>query len=182
MRTMTVAAQIVSRAVAGATTTAGSATAAATNAVRLSLAPAAPLSFARSHYGVDWKAWMMPDAGGASGQSYLFGEVVPQLYRSSAGAFSELLNDTLHQLTAVQPVVPGLGTAVIFGAGLRGDGSGESTPWADLAAMLDQCDRLAIPPCLWYSRGVLTTYKSQLTHRWNPTRTVPAMAPRINVV
>jgi len=75
----------------------------------------------------------------------------------------------------------------MLGVGLRVDGSGAATPWADLEAMLDalndppQPTKAAaataaaaaaaaavgpIPPCLWYSHGALELYPAELGAYW----------------
>ena len=59
--------------------------------------------------------------------------------------------------------------------GLRLDGSGAPTPWADLEQMLDAVADASTPyggpgsvsPSIWYSRGILETYPDELAAYFN---------------
>lgn len=124
----------------------------------LSLSPTT-LQQALSAFAVDWRAW-------AAGESPLFNEIVPQLYRSSYADFAPLFNETLENLYgAPSPVTAACAIAI----GLRCDGSGDSTPWNDLEKMLDATMTApptlapygAPSPCVWYSRGALETYPDE---------------------
>lgn len=126
----------------------------------LSLAPA-PLDLARKKYGVNWQVWI----SSSDSAPPLFDELVPQLYQSTSADFAPLLSATLADVAAA----PGAGTGVTFAAGIRGDGAGDPTAWAELQGMLDAVKQSpGASVCLWYSKGALERYKAQLTARWRP--------------
>ena len=112
----------------------------------LSLSPA-PAGFALQHFNVDWPSW------GAEG---LFDEVVPQLYTAASAAFAE-------ELRAAVAAAP---RNLSFVAGIRVDGSGQPTAWAEVSRMLDLAVESQVGAAVWYSDGVLNLYPEEFKAKW----------------
>ena len=52
-------------------------------------------------------------------------------------------------------------------SGIRCDGSGSSTSWNDLSAMIDySVNDKSVGVCIWYSNGILNTYPTQFHQLW----------------
>jgi uncharacterized lipoprotein YddW (UPF0748 family) len=115
--------------------------------VMVSLAPSIQ-SFSFSNYMADWSSWA------AAG---LFDEIVPQAYRSTIADFNAIW--------PAQVAAVGASRKSKMSGGLRINGTGAATPWADLQQMLLQCRADGVGHSLWYSEGVFGTagYRSQLT-------------------
>ena len=118
--------------------------------VDLSLSPST-LSFSISNYNVDWNRW---------GTLSYYNEVIPQLYRTTFDSFKSEFDYTL---THISRTTMHLWTA----AGIRVDGSGESTPWVEVEAMLDYCSSYNMGSSVWYARGIIETYPTYFKEKWN---------------
>ena len=57
--------------------------------------------------------------------------------------------------------VPGAEEALV-GIGVRADGSGDPTPWADLKKMLRDVEAAGLSPALWYSHAAVELYPEEL--------------------
>jgi len=116
--------------------------------VVISLAPAV-INFSSANLNAKWSDWV------AAG---LYDEVVPQVYRTTIGAFN---TDWPGQVTAM-----GARSDELAG-GLRILGTGSATPWNDLRQMIDRTRQDATGHSLWYSEGVTRTgtagYRAELT-------------------
>lgn len=104
-------------------------------------------TFSTTNYNADWPAWQ--NLG-------LFDEYAIQAYRDNLGAFNSIVN------AQVDPFEPDdLDQLVI---GLRINGSGVTTPYADLQAMIERTRAEgAAGHSLWYSAGVRDLYAAELT-------------------
>ncbi len=114
--------------------------------MHVSVAPSVT-SFSDSEYNAPWPQWQ--NAG-------LFDEYTPQVYRESIASFNATIGAQL------APFDPGQRDELVVG--LRANGTGSNTPYADLELMIDRV-RLegAAGHSLWYSSAVRDLYGSQLT-------------------
>ncbi len=114
--------------------------------VRVSVSPSVT-NFSDVNYNAEWPQWQ--DAG-------LFDEYAPQVYRDSIASFNATIGAQL------APFGPGERDELVVG--LRINGSGASTPYADLEQMIDRTRAEGVAGhSLWYSSGVRDLYGDQLT-------------------
>ncbi len=103
--------------------------------------------FSGTNFNADWPAWV--DDG-------IFDEYVPQVYRSSIGSFNSVID------AQVAPFEPGELDKLVVG--IRVNGSGPNTPYADVEQMIERSrTEGAAGHSLWYSAGVRDDYATQLT-------------------
>lgn len=118
--------------------------------VELSLSPST-LSYSIANYNVDWNKW---------GSLSYYTEVIPQIYRTTFSSFksefdytlTHISRNTMHRWTA---------------AGIRVDGSGDSTAWSEVNEMLDYSTSNNIGAAVWYARGIIETYPNNFQEKWN---------------
>ncbi len=106
--------------------------------------------FSYSNFAVDWPAWL--DLG-------LFDEYVPQVYRSTITDFNNTWPGQLAQFNdRPEDLI----------AGLRGNGTGADTPWADLRQMIlrSRTDN-ARGHSVFYSKAILESYPNEFTQFYN---------------
>lgn len=115
----------------------------------LSLSPST-LSFSIENYNVDWNKW---------GEQNQYDEVVPQIYRTTFSAFQTEFSSypTLLSNSTIEKWVA---------SGIRVDGSGEPTPWADVSAMIQMCELYGQGASVWYAHGILEIYPNQFVALW----------------
>jgi len=123
-------------------------------AVRLSkvahsLSPA-PLDFATSSLNVGWDAWA---------KQGLFAEFAPQLYTASSTSFTSALAYTKSK-------IPSAAFAKLV-VGVRVDGSGSPTTWAEVDKMLDTASSEGVGVCAWYANGITNLYPDQFAAKWS---------------
>ena len=142
---------------------------AAKPSVVVSLSPSTA-SFSATNYCADWSKWMTSTD-----------EVLPQVYRSTYGAFA---TEWASQITASGTNRPELA------AGLRLLGTGSATPWADLEQQLDRTRTDgALGHSIWYSEGVSqsgtsnpSNYNAQLKAYYDVATNGPAANPHFTSV
>ncbi|WP_197527417.1 family 10 glycosylhydrolase [Pirellulimonas nuda] len=114
--------------------------------LHVSVAPSVT-SFSDTEYNAPWPAWQ--NAG-------LFDEYAPQVYRDNINSFNATLGAQL------APFDPGQRDELVVG--LRANGSGANTPYADLQAMIDRVRvEGAAGHSIWYSSAVRDLYGPQLS-------------------
>jgi uncharacterized lipoprotein YddW (UPF0748 family) len=117
--------------------------------LRLSLSPP-PAAFALAHFNVGWPQWV--EAG-------LFaGGVAPQLYTANSSTFATELRDAI----AAVPSLP----RSAFVAGVRVNGRGQTTAWAEVAKMLDLAEASNVGAAVWFTDGVINLFPAQFRARW----------------
>lgn len=116
---------------------------------QLSLSPST-LSFSIATYNVDWNKW---------GQLDLYDEVIPQIYRTSFSSFKT-------EFDSMDGVVGDMTRNRWTASGVRVDGSGESTPWGDVNAMISYCNANGMGAAVWYAKGIIETYPSNFQNIW----------------
>ena len=119
--------------------------------IDIELSPAT-LSFSETNLNVDWASWMSEG---------LFDYVVPQLYTADANIFAKDLRESLNVCTK---------ESAKFIAGLRVDGTGSSTPWASVAQQITDSNSEQVGVSIWYSNGLLNTYKEQFQKLWGKSQ------------
>jgi uncharacterized lipoprotein YddW (UPF0748 family) len=119
------------------------------SSVKLSLSPAT-LSFALNTYNVDWNSW---------GSSGYYDEVIPQLYYSSYSSFQSEFTNTVSKLSSSTK-------SKWVATGIRVDGTGASTPWADVNNMIYLCNANSMGASVWYAKGIVETYPTNFQNIW----------------
>ena len=114
----------------------------------LSLSPAT-IDSSKS-YNVDWNYW---------GQLGYFKEVIPQLYRSTYDSFKSEFDYTISYLNSAIKTM-------WIASGIRADGSGSPTSWADINNMILYCNINNMGASMWYAHGILELYPSQFLNIW----------------
>lgn len=118
-------------------------------------------TFSTTNYNANWPAW---EAAG------LFDEYAIQAYRNSLSAYNSILG------AQAAPFKPDDLEKLVIG--LRINGSGDPTPYADLEAMIDRArNEGAAGHSLWYGAGVRDLYRSQLTAFYDVAGTGQAANP-----
>ncbi|XP_077866349.1 uncharacterized protein LOC144341586 [Saccoglossus kowalevskii] len=112
----------------------------------VSLSPAT-MDWSRDYSNVDWEKWYNDDLG--------FFEYIPQLYYDNYNSFNHELTDTINRV----------GKDWLL-TGVRVNGSGPDTPWAEVEKMLDRCEVENIAYVIWYSEGIIETYPDQFANYW----------------
>ena len=103
-------------------------------------------TFSSTSYNADWPSWQSQG---------LFDEYAVQAYRDNISSFNSIIN------AQTQPFKPDELERLVVG--LRINGSGAATPYADLAQMIQGPRREgAAGHSLWYSSGVRDLYGPQL--------------------
>lgn len=114
--------------------------------IQLSVSPSVT-PFSDTEYNAKWPEWQNND---------LFDEYVPQVYRSTLASFNGTLPGQL------APFVGAEREQLVVG--LRANGTGAMTPYADLEAMIDRTRAEGVAGhSIWYSSAVRDIYGSQLT-------------------
>lgn len=117
--------------------------------ILLSLAPSIQ-SMSLETYSVDWDLW---------GQQNLYDEVIPQLYRSDINSYISIFQDTIANISFSTK-------SLLIASGIRLDGSGSSTPQADVEQMIQYTKAQGKGNSIWYSRGIIETYPDIFTLIW----------------
>jgi len=115
----------------------------------MSLSPAT-LSVALSTYNVDWNKW---------GQNNYYDEVIPQIYRTTYDSFKTEFDYTTKNLGSTTK-------AKWTAAGIRVDGSGSPTPWADVNNMIWYSNANIKGAAVWYAHGIIELYPSNFKNIW----------------
>lgn len=111
----------------------------------VTIAPA-PRSFAYNSLNVDWVSWI---------NNGYFPVAFPQLYFSEAQQFSAELASELNYVSSSKLV-----------AGVRVDGSGSNTAWAQVEGMLKAAESQHVGVSIWYCAGILDLYPSGFKTLW----------------
>ena len=122
-------------------------------------------TFSSTNYNANWPQWE---------EQGIFDEFAIQMYRDNLSAFNSIVNDQ------VTPFEPDDLEKLVFG--LRINGSGASTPFADLQAMIERSrTEGAAGHSLWYSSGVRDLYGSQLTSFYDVAAVGQASHPNFSL-
>lgn len=103
-----------------------------------------------SPYQVYWDEW---------GLLNYYDEVIPQIYRTTYEAFKTEFDYTQQYLSSSTK-------KKWTASGLRLDGSGSNTPWADVNNMLWYSNVNMKGNVVWYSHGIIELYPSEFVHVW----------------
>lgn len=101
-------------------------------------------------YNVDWNNW---------GKLGYFKEVIPQIYRSTYSSFQTEFDYTSTHLNSVTK-------SLWIASGVRADGSGSPTPWADVNNMIWYCNAKYMGASVWYAHAILELYPSNFVNIW----------------
>lgn len=115
----------------------------------LSLSPCT-LDCSKNDYNVLWDNW---------GTLNYYDEVIPQIYRSTYSSFKTEFDYT-------QSKVSSSTKKKWIASGIRVDGSGSPTPWADVNNMLYYSNSNVKGNVVWYSHGIIDLYPSEFAHVW----------------
>jgi uncharacterized lipoprotein YddW (UPF0748 family) len=108
-------------------------------------------TFSTTNYNANWPLWESQN---------IFDEFTVQMYRDTLSAFNSIVN------AQVNPFKPNDLDKLVFG--LRINGSGTTTPYADLQGMIERSrTEGAAGHSLWYSNGVRDLYDAELTAFYN---------------
>jgi uncharacterized lipoprotein YddW (UPF0748 family) len=116
---------------------------------KMSLSPAT-LSTALGTYNVDWNKW---------GQNNYYDEVIPQIYRSTYDSFKSEFDYTMKTIGSTTK-------SKFNAAGIRVDGSGSPTPWAEVNNMIWYSNANARGGSVWYAHGIIELYPSNFKNIW----------------